>query len=217
MREAIIEPTLTKDVLMIEDVRKPAVLAELFYVGAAYSAREISYRKLLGQLDDAGNTDTIANYLRLLGNAGVLTGLFKYDEKVLKVRGSSPRLITYDPALMTVAIGKNQVDLPGSGKPQSDSGLRGNVVESAIGSYLLARSQAEGFELYWWRDGTKEVDYVIRKGPKRTAIEVKSGRIKGRGGLNAFLELYPGTYAVVVGGADVSVEDFLLGKIPLFQ
>ncbi len=108
MREAIIEPTLTKDVLMMEEVRKPAVLTELFYLGAAYSSQEISYRKLLGQLQDAGNTDTVANYLRLLKNAGILASLFKYDEKILKVRGSSPRLMTFDTSLIASASGRSR-------------------------------------------------------------------------------------------------------------
>jgi predicted AAA+ superfamily ATPase len=211
LRETIIEPTLTKDVLLMDEVRKPAVLTGLFYLGSAYSAREVSYRKLLGQLCDAGSTDTIASYLGLLGNAGILTGLFKYDEKLLKVRGSSPRLLTFDPSLMAVASAKNQSDFLGS------SEQRGHIVESAIGSYLLARGASEGFQLYWWRENSKEVDFVIRKGNKRTAIEVKSGRVKGNGGLQAFNEAYPGTYSLIVGTSDASIEDFLLGKIPLFQ
>ena len=90
MRDAIIELTLTQDVLEMEVVRKPALLRALFEVGAIYSAREISYRKLLGQLDDRGNTDTIAHYRTLLSRAGLLSGLPKYDEKLLKERASSP-------------------------------------------------------------------------------------------------------------------------------
>ena len=211
MREAIIEPTLTKDVLLIEEVRKPAVLTELFYVGAAYSAQEVSYRKLLGQLQDAGNTTTLASYLSLLENAGVLRGLFKYDEKLMKTRGSSPRFLTFDPSLMAVASAKSRDELLG------DSATRGHVVESAVGAYLLARGLVEGFEVYWWREGVNEVDFIIKKGTKRTAIEVKSGRVKSRTGLRAFLEKYPGSYALVVGGPDISIEDFLLGGVPLFQ
>jgi predicted AAA+ superfamily ATPase len=211
MREAIIEPTLTKDVLLMDEVRKPAVLTELFYRGAAYSSQEVSYRKLLGQLQDAGNTDTIANYLRLLGNAGILKALFKYDEKLIKARNSSPRLLTFDPSLMAVASGARKGDLLGEGA------LLGHVVESAVGAYLLARSQSEGFDLFWWRDGDKEVDFVIRKGAKRTAIEVKSGRVKSRNGIKSFLEKYPGTFTLLVGSLDYPLEDFLLGKVPLFQ
>ena len=211
MREAIIEPTLTKDVLLMEEVRKPAVLTALFYLGAAYSAQEVSYRKLLGQLQDAGNTDTIANYLRLLEHAGVLKGLFKYDEKLIKTRNSSPRLLVFDPSLMAISMGRSKEEL------LEDDAWRGHVIESAIGSYLLARSQSEGFELFWWREGRNEVDFVVKKGTKRTAVEVKSGRIKSRAGLKAFLEEYPGSFSLIIGGPDASIEDFLLGKVPLFQ
>jgi len=93
----------------------------------------------------------------------------------------------------------------------------GRVIESAVGSTLLARSISEGFDLYWWREGDREVDYIIRKGTKRTAIEVKSGRIKSRNSIKAFLESYPGTYALAIGSNSYTIEDFLLGKIPLFQ
>ena len=210
MREAIIEPTMTKDVLLMQEVRKPAVLMELFYLGAAYSAQEVSYRKILGQLQDAGNTETVANYLTLLENAGVLKGVYKYDDKLIKTRSSSPRFLVYDTSLLTVARSRSREELL-SGE------MRGHVVESAIGAYLQARSLSEGFELYWWRDGKNEVDFVLRAGLKRTAIEVKSGRIKGRNGLRAFVERYPGSYALTVGGSDSSIEDFLLGKIAFFQ
>jgi len=211
MREAIIEPTLTKDVLLMEEVRKPAVLTQLFFLGAAYSAQEISYRKLLGQLQDAGNTDTIANYLRLLGHAGVHKGLFKYDEKLIKTRSSSPRLLVFDPSLLAVASARSKHELLG------DDAHRAHIVESAIGAYLLARSQNEGFEVFWWRENNNEVDFVVRKGAKRTVIEVKSGRKKSRSAIRAFLEKYPGSYALIVGSADASIEDFLLGKVPLFS
>ena len=211
LREAIIEPTLTKDVLFMEEVRKPSVLAELFYLGAAYSSQKISYRKLLGQLQDAGNTDTIANYLKLLANAGILAALFKYDEKLINVRSSSPRLMVFDPSLLTVATGRSKDELLGEGE------LRGHVIESAVGAYLLARSKTDGFELFWWRDGGNEVDFVLSKGTKRTAIEVKSGRIKRRTGIRRFLEEYPGTYALIIDNSNINIEDFLLGKVPLFQ
>jgi predicted AAA+ superfamily ATPase len=211
LNDAVIEPTLTRDVLMLDEVRKPAVLRALFYLGAAYSGQEVSYRKLLGQLDDAGNSATIATYLQLLANAGMLTGIQKYSEKILKTKISSPRLMVYDPALLTVATGEQGTTL------LDDPEKRGRVVESAVGAYLLGRGQKEGFSVYWWRENNNEVDFVLQKGLKRTAIEVKSGRIKSRTGLTAFLEKYPGTYALIVGSSDISLEDFLLGKVALFQ
>lgn len=211
VHDAIIEPTLTQDILEMETVRKPALLRALFEVGAAYSAQEISYRKLLGQLDDRGNTDTIAHYLDLLSHAGLMSGIKKYDGKVLKQRGSSPRLLVHDTSLMVVASGE------GRSRLLEDKDRRGHLVETAIGAHLLARSAREKFTVNWWRDGSSEVDFVVTQGRKRTAIEVKSGRIKSLKGLGEFVQRFPGTYALVIGSDEFPVEDFLLGKVPLFQ
>ena len=211
LRSSIIDATLNQDVLQLETVRKPALLRALFDVGAAYSAQEISYRKLLGQLDDRGNTDTIAHYLDLLGQAGLMSGLQRYSEKALTSKGSSPLLLVHDTALMVAASYDERALL------LRDPERRGHLVETAVGAYLLARGKKEHFSLYWWRDGSDEVDFVVRQGRRRTAIEVKSGRVKGTRGLGRFVREFPGTYALVVGSEAFPVEDFLLGKVALFQ
>ncbi len=211
MHDSIIEPTLTQDVLEMESVRKPALLRALFELGAVYSAQEISYRKLLGQLDEKGNTETISHYLTLISHAGLLTGLKKYDDKLLKSKTSSPRLMVHDTSLMIAASEESWDDLMGN------PARRGHLIESAVGSYLIGRSQVERFSVYWWRERDAEVDFVISKGRKRTAIEVKGGRVKGVSGLAKFVERFPGTYSLVVGSEQFPLEDFLLGGIPLFQ
>lgn len=211
MQSSIIEPTLSQDILEMESVKKPAVLRALFEVGAVYSAQEISYRKLLGQLDDKGNTDTIAHYLELLSLAGLLSGVKKYDDKAIKAKSSSPRMLVHDTSLMTVASGEGRSLLLG------DKSHRGHLVETAVGAYLLARSKTEHFSISWWRDGNNEVDFVVSQGRKRTAIEVKSGRVKSLNGLGAFVQKFPGTYTLVIGSDAFPVEDFLLGRVPLFQ
>lgn len=98
-----------------------------------------------------------------------------------------------------------------------DHSMRGHLVESAVGAYLIGRSKIDRFSLYWWRDRDAEVDFVIVKGRKVTAIEVKSGRIKGAKGLGAFVSRFPGTYSLIVGLDDCPLEEFLLGNVPLFQ
>lgn len=211
LRDSIIEPTLTQDILEMEVVRKPALLRALFEVGALYSAQEISYRKLLGQLDDRGNTSTIAYYLELLSHAGLMSGLRKYDEKVLRSKTSSPRLLVHDTSLLTVASGAGRSAL------LDDAERRGHVVETAVGAYLIARARKERFSVRWWRERDAEVDCVVVQGRKRTAIEVKSGRVKSVKGLGEFVQRYPGTYALVVGSDAYPLEDFLLGRVPLFQ
>ncbi|MEG0147343.1 MAG: ATP-binding protein [Raoultibacter sp.] len=210
MGASVIEATLSRDVLQREDVRKPAVLRALFYMGTSFSAQELSFRKMLGQLDDAGNTVTIAHYLDLLAEAGLLQGLQKFDPKLLRKKSSSPRLMVYDTALVTAVAGAGAQEL--LTKPDK----RGHLVESAVGAYLIARSKQEHFEVLWWREGANEVDFVLQKGAHITAIEVKSGRVKSLAGMTAFLNAYPDAHRVVVGSADCPLEDFLLGKVALF-
>ncbi len=213
MRDAIVEPTISQDVLALEDVRKPALMRALFRLGAAYSAQELSYTKMLGQLQDAGNTVTLAHYLDLLGKAGMLCGLEKFDNKEVARKKSSPRLMVFDTSLMTSVSGR--------GRPAylSQPDLRGHLVESAVGARLLARSQAEGFEVYWWREGNDEVDFVVSRGEELGAIEVKSGNETGQSGMAKFLKKHPAARRVIVGGASsgaCTIEDFLMDKVPLF-
>jgi predicted AAA+ superfamily ATPase len=210
MGASIIEPTISQDILMMEEVRKPALLRALFVLGTGYSAQELSYTKLLGQLQDAGNTVTLAHYLELLTRANILTGLQNYSGNQIRARKSSPRFMVYDTSLMTYAAGSNRRRL------LENSVERGRLVESAVGAYLLARGKEEGFEVYWWRERNNEVDFVLKNGSSLTAIEVKSGSVKNAGGSLLFKKIYPEALSLVIGSVNLSLEDFLLGKNPLF-
>jgi predicted AAA+ superfamily ATPase len=210
MGMSIVEPTISQDILMMEEVRKPALLRSLFMLGAGYSAQELSFTKMLGQLQDAGNTVTLAHYLLLLGRANMLTGLQNYSGNQIRTRKSSPRFMVYDTSLMTYADGANRRRLLAS---PTD---RGRLVESAVGAYLLARGNEEGFEVYWWRERHHEVDFVVKKGGALTAIEVKSGRVKHVGGSLAFKALYPEARSLIVGSTRLGLEEFLSGHEPVF-
>lgn len=209
VRDSIVEATISRDILQMEDIRKPALMRALFELGAQYSSQELSYRKILGQLNDKGNTETLRHYLDLLDKAGMMSALQKYDDKQIKTRASSPRLLVHDPSLM-VAMWHNRGDL------LSESDLRGHLIETAVGAYLMAKSKTDAFDLYWWREGDLEVDYVVKKGNQLTAIEVKSGRVS-KSGMGEFLKRNPLAKPVVVGDRNTSVEDFLLGNIALFD
>ena len=207
---SIVEPTISQDILLMEEVRKPALLRSLFMLGSSYSGQELSFTKILGQLNDVGNTVTLSHYLDLLGKAGMLTGLQNYSGSKIRVRKSSPRFLVYATSLLTYTEGTNRKLM------LNDKVKRGHLVESAVGAYLLARSKTDDFEVYWWREREKEVDFIIKKGSKLTAIEVKSGRVRNTGGGLEFKKLYPEALALIIGDANHSLEDFLLGKHPLF-
>jgi predicted AAA+ superfamily ATPase len=212
MGSSIVEPVISKDVIQMEEIRKPALLRSLFTLGAAYSAQELSYTKMLGQLADAGNTVTLAHYLELLKNANILCGLPKYTANKLKSRQSSPRFMVYDTSLLIWAAGASRrrfLEIPDA---------RGHLIESAVGACLLARGKEEGFSVYWWRDRDKEVEFVIERGvADLTAIEVKSGRVKHSAGSLDFIKRYPKALSLTVGSEDCPLEKFLEGKVPLFK
>ena len=210
MNDSVIQPSIAKDVVALEEVRKPILMERLFKLGAASSSQELSYRKIMGQLDDAGNTTTLARYLELLNDAGLLCGLSKYDPKLLREKASSPRFAVYDTSLMVASYGRYRDFL------LTDSERKGHLIESAVGAYLLARSKQEHFDVSWWRNGTNEVDFVVSRGGDVFAIEVKSGRVKSLKGLTAFLNDYPQAKAIVVGSNDVPLAGFLRGEIDLF-
>jgi len=210
MGNSIIEPSISQDILQLEQVRKPALLRALFMLGASYSGQELSLTKVLGQMQDAGNTITLAHYLELLNSAGMLCGLQKYSLGAVRTRKSSPRFMAYDPSFMVFTAGATRETL------ESDLAWRGHLVESAVGAYLLARSKVDNFEVYYWRNQGAEVDFVIKKGQSVTAIEVKSGRVKGVGGSLEFLKRNPDAFSYVLGSQPFPIEDFIRGKFPLF-
>ena len=211
MNASVIEPSIVNDAMQLGEVRNPELMRRLFGVGAPYSGQEVSYRKLLGQLDDRGNTATIAHYLKLLGDAGVMSGLQKYDPKMLRQKASSPRLLVHDTALMTASFGRRRDSL------LSDPELRGRLVETAVGAHLVNLSYAGDIEVFWWREGNYEVDFVVTCEDAVCAIEVKSGRVKPTRGMAEFVVRNPEARPLVVGSAECPLEAFLADEIELFS
>jgi uncharacterized protein len=189
-------------------VDKPALLRRLFELACRYSGQILSYTKMLGQLQDAGNTTTLAHYLDLLAGAGMVCGLPKYAGDAARSRGSSPKLQVLNTALMTVTAGLSPEEA------QSDREFRGRLVESAVGAHLANAAAAGEFELFYWRDRGQEVDFVIKDGSRLTAIEVKSGRApQAHPGTAAFSAAFKVKRTLLVGGDGVAVDAFLLKPV----
>lgn len=202
--DALVETTISRDVLLLTRVDKPVLLRRVFELGCRYSGQILSYTKMLGQLHDAGNATTLAHYLDLLAAAGMIAGLQKYAGSAVRSRGSSPKLQVLNTALMTAVSGIR------FGEARADSERWGRLVESAVGAHL-ANSAAKGAcEIFYWRDRNREVDFVVRSGRRVVALEVKSGRARdARPGLAAFEAEFEPTRMLVVGGDGLGVEEFL--------
>jgi len=56
-------------------------------------------------VQDAGNTVTLAGYLRLLETAFLASGLERYSKGEARKRGSSPKLVLWNNALITATAG----------------------------------------------------------------------------------------------------------------
>lgn len=203
--DSLIETSISRDVLLLNRVDKPALLRRLFELVCRYSGQVLSYTKMLGQLQDAGNTTTLAHYLTLLAGAGMVCGLPKFAGDVARSRASSPKLQVLNTALMTVMSGLTLDEA------RSDREFWGRLVESAAGAHLANAAMRGECALHYWRDGNLEVDFVVQTGPRVIAIEVKSGRAPlAHAGTAAFAQAFKPQRSLLVGGDGIALEDFLL-------
>lgn len=203
IRDSLIETTISRDILLLSRVDKPALLRQLFRLACDYSAQVVSYQKLVGQLQDAGNTTTLAHYLELLSGAGLATGLQKYSGSRVRQRGSSPKLLVLNTALVSAMSGLTYEAARG------DPDHWGRLVETAVGANLARPSGRQ--ETSYWRERDREVDFVVRVGKRVTAIEVASGRRKDAlPGLAAFAKEHRGARPLLVGTQGLPLEEFFL-------
>ena len=206
--DSLIETTISRDILLLTRVDKPALLRRLFQLACDYSGQIVSYQKMLGQLQDAGNTTTLAHYLELLAGAGMIMGLPKYSGGRARQRGSSPKLQVMNNALMTAS---SDLDFNNIRK---DRDIWGRLVESAAGGHLINKTRGTNAEVFYWRERSHEVDFVLRSGRSTVAIEIKSGRAREAvAGMEAFSKAFKVTRKLLIGGDGVSIEEFLLNPV----
>lgn len=203
IKDSLIETSISKDILMLTRVDKPALLKRLFELGCLYSGQILSYTKIIGQLQDAGNTTTLANYLKLLSDCGLLGGLEKYAGSVIRQRSSSPKFQVYNNALLT-----SQDDETYSTTIVNPK-LWGRLVESSVGAHLLNHAVSERYNLHYWREGNHEVDFILEKGDKTIGLEVKSGASAENKGIGIFNEKFHPDKMLLVGTGGIPYEDFL--------
>lgn len=209
VRDALIETAISKDILLMNRVDKPALLRQLFVLACEYGGQVLSYQKILGQLADAGHTETLATYQHLLESAFLLRGLSKWSGSAVRRRGSSPKWLPLSTGLITAL--SNQSFAEWRAEPQR----WGRLVEVTVGSHLVNRGADEGVDVFYWREGHEEVDFVARKGARVTAIEVKSGsRRMAQPGLAAFTKRYATAKTLTVGSPQFSLQQFLEAPLP---
>lgn len=207
VKDGIIAPAIERDILMTKTVYKPGLMKQLFELGCTYSGEEISLTKLLGQLQDAGNVTTLAGYLATLDESQLLCGLQKYAHDNARKYNSVPKLFVYNTSLLSALSGWKFQQVYTAPKEW------GRWVESAVGMHILNQAEEWDYKVYYWREGNKEVDFVIESNRQCVAIEVKSGRRTTNAGLPEFIKRFGPRHSFVVGSGGVPVEEFLLWNL----
>lgn len=218
IKDSLVAPAIEKDVIMTSNIYKPALMKQLFELGCSYSAEILSLTKMMGQLQDVGNVTTLAGYLEILDQCALLTGLRKYANDEARKRGSIPKYQVYNNALLTAYKGRGFV------ADRTDTKVWGRWVESAVGAHLLSMADELEYEVYYWREPSRnkekidkdnEIDFIIARDGEVTAIEVKSGRRGMNSGLPTFVETFHPKRSFVVGTGGVSLEDFLNSEVEI--
>ena len=208
---SLAETSISKDILMMSRVDKPALMRRLFDLGCSYSGQMLSFNKILGQLLDAGNTTTLSHYLSLLDSAGLLGGLEKFSKDQARKRSSSPKFQVHNTAFMS-ALQPYDFQMIFDDKEKW-----GRIVESAVGAHLINIAYMQGYSLFYWREGNYEVDFVLEHKGRIIAMEVKSGHTIRTAGLVQFRKHYPDSKIMLVGKGGIPWEDFLkMNPLELF-
>lgn len=211
VRESLIETSISKDILMLTRVDKPALMKRLFELACHFSGQILSYNKMLGQLKDAGNTTTLSHYLSLLSTAGLVAGIEKYSNNIIRKKSSSPKFLVYNTALISAQSSDTFEEA------KNNPVLWGRLVESAVGAHLLNHSLTGAFTLSYWREGDEEVDFVIEE-KQLIGIEVKSGAAQKTSGIASFKKKFNPEKILLVGNTGLSWQEFLkMNPVELFE
>ncbi len=203
VKNALIESTISRDILMLSRVEKPALLKRLFELGSAYSSQILSYSKMVGQLQDAGNTTTLSHYLSLLDQAGMICGLEKIYGEPVRAKSSSPKIQVKNAAFISALSTERFEDV------RINPERWGRLIESAIGAHLIHYADKGHFQLLYWKERDYEVDFVLKRGSKIIGLEVKSGAAKRTSGMMAFKHKFKPDKVLLAGLSGIHWREFL--------
>ena len=201
IQNSLLETVIGRDIPAVHRIDHPALFRQTLALVCRHPAEIISLQKLLGQLQDRGSINTLANYLDLIAGAYLVEPVRKYSPRAIRVRTSSPKLIARNNAIVTALRGASFEET------LRDRTFYGRLVENAVGAAFLNAGDA----VFYWSERDREVDFVVERGRDLLAVEVTAGEGHPMPGLKTLLNRYPDARPVVIGGAhsDLSVEQFL--------
>ncbi len=205
--DSIIETIITRDIMLMTRVHKPALLRGVLELGCHHTGHILSYQKMLGQLQDVGNVSTLAHYLELLSQAGLVAGLKNFSPQRLHQRASNPKLQVFNTALMTA-----QSHFTFERMRQNQEAWN-NLVTCCVGAHLINSSFGTKTEVFYWKEGSQKIDFIIQKRETVLAIMVKNTKKeKHFSEFDRFNQIhYPYSQKnLLIGNYGIPVEEFLL-------
>lgn len=202
--DSIIETSISRDVMLMTRIYKPALLRAVFELGCRCTGRILSYQTMLGQIQDAGNISILAHYLELLSEVGLIGGLKKFFTDPLHQRASSSKLQVFNTALTTAQSHLSFKEM------RQDEDAWKKLIECCIGGHIINSALGTKIEVFYWKKESNEVDFVIRKGKTVITITVENDK---RGlnlrGVERFTRLYSPQHNLFVGKQGIPIDQFL--------
>lgn len=203
--DSIIETSISRDIMLMTHIYKPALLRNVFELGCHFSGRVLSYQTILGQLQDEGNISTLAHYLELLSEVGLVGGLRRFSTNMAHQKTSSPKLQVFNTALATASSDLSFQEM------KQDKKAWHHLISSSIGAHVLNAALGTKVKVLCWKEGSNTVDFVIRKGTTLITITVENDKKNmDFRGVGEFSRLYSPHKMIFVGEKGISVEHFLL-------
>lgn len=192
---------LYKDLLMLEQVKKPQVLEKLLQALALQLGSEINYHEL-GQTVGS-DSKTVDKYINLLEKAYVVFRLPALNRNVRNEIKKGKKVYFYDCGIRNAII--NNFKLPAA---RSDMGaLWENFTVSERVKFLQYRQQ--DVKHYFWRTTQQqEIDLIEENDNQLKAFEFKWNVNKKVRFPQTFIDNYPG--ATTFSISPENVEDFLV-------
>lgn len=194
---------LYKDLLMLENIKKPVLLEKILRALALQLGQEVNYTEL-GQLTGT-DRKTIEKYIDLLEKAFVIFQVPAFAKNVRNEIKKGRKIYFYDCGIRNAVIG-NFTSL--DSRPDTGALWENFIIAERL-KYL--RNVGNDSRLYFWRTTQQqEIDLVEDDNGKLTAVEFKWNKnSKARIPLT-FRENYPGAEMKVV--TPENVEEFLMEK-----
>jgi predicted AAA+ superfamily ATPase len=194
---------LYKDLLMLEQVKKPVILEKLLKALALQLGNEINYHEI-GQTIDS-DRKTVDKYIDLLEKAYVVFRLPALNRNVRNEIKKGKKVYFYDCGIRNAIINDFK-----SFNSRTDIGplWENFVIAERVKSIRYSNSD---IKQYFWRTAQQqEIDLIEENDTSFSAYEFKWNQNKKNRFPHTFIENYPNSTTLTVSPGNI--EDFLLAK-----